>query len=214
MSAIRVLVADDHVFYREGIKRMLGDHAEGIEVVAEATTGDEAVRSVEGGGIDVVLMDLKMPGLNGIEATRQIHAAHPDLAILVLTMFDDDSVFTAMRAGARGYLLKHADVDDLSRAITAVHRGEAIFSPAIARRLSRFFTELASAGSPDLFPELTGRERDVLKLLSEELSNGQIAARLGLNQKTVRNYVANVLAKLHVHDRAEAAGKAQDAGLN
>lgn len=158
---ITVLIADDHVFYREGVKVMLDGHPDAA-VVAEAATGVEAVRQVAVARPDVVLMDLKMPGMGGIEATRQIVAAHPEVAVLVLTMFDDDSVFAAIRAGARGYLLKHANLDDLLRAISAVHRGEAIFSPTIAQRLLRFVATAPVHRATARLPELTEREHDVL----------------------------------------------------
>ena len=210
MGVIRVLVADDHVFYREGVKTMLGASDHGIVVVGEAGTGDEAVRQTFALSPDVVLMDLKMPGLTGVEATRRIA---PSVAVLVLTMFDDDSVFAAMRAGARGYLLKDATLDDLARAITAVHRGEAIFSPAVAARLHRYFSSDASGSSPVPFPDLTERERDILAQLVHGRSNVEIAERLHLTPKTVRNYVSSILAKLQVRDRAQAIVKARDAGF-
>jgi DNA-binding NarL/FixJ family response regulator len=213
MGTIRVLIADDHVFYREGVKAMLATRGSDVEVVGEAATGDEAVRQAHAQRPDVILMDLKMPGMHGIEATRRIVTTHPEIAVLVLTMFDDDSVFAAMRAGARGYLLKDAGVDDLTRAITAVNRGEAIFSPATARRLSWFFARTPSAGPPDLFPELTDRERDILHLIVAGHGNAEIAERLHLTPKTVRNYVSNILAKLQVHDRSQAIVKARDAGF-
>jgi DNA-binding NarL/FixJ family response regulator len=208
---IRVLVADDHVFYREGIKAMLEGHPE-VTVVGEAGDGAEAVRLVGALAADVVLMDLRMPGTGGIEATRQLTVAHPGVAVLVLTVSDDDSVFAAVRAGARGYLLKHATVDDLVRAVHAVHRGEAIFSPSIAQRVLGFVAD--SAHRPTVvLPELTQREHDVLELIAHGLTNGQIATRLDLTTKTVRNYVSGILAKLHVHDRAAAAARAREVGL-
>jgi len=211
MAVIRILVADDHVFYREGVKTMLHASAYDIEVVGEAASGDEAVRQALRLNPDVVLMDLKMPGLTGVEATRRIA---PALPVLVLTMFDDDSVFAAMRAGARGYLLKDATLDDLARAITAVHRGEAIFSPAVASRLSRFFAvDSPAAGAVNPFPELTDRERDILAHLVLGRSNAEVAERLHLTPKTVRNYVSSILAKLQVRDRAQAIVKAHDAGF-
>jgi DNA-binding NarL/FixJ family response regulator len=209
MGVIRVLVADDHVFYREGVKTMLGASDHEIAVVGEAATGDEAVRQTFALSPDVVLMDLKMPGLTGVEATRRIASS---VAVLVLTMFDDDSVFAAMRAGARGYLLKDATLDDLARAITAVHRGEAIFSPAVAARLHRYFSaDSAAVAFP--FPDLTERERDILAQLVHGRSNVEIAERLHLTPKTVRNYVSSILAKLQVRDRAQAIVKARDAGF-
>jgi DNA-binding NarL/FixJ family response regulator len=209
---IRVLVADDHVFYREGVKSMLDGHRR-IAVVAEATTGEEAVHRAAVAQPDVVLMDRRMPGTGGIEATRRITAAQPGVAVLVLTMFDDDSVFAAMRAGARGYLLKHATLDDLIRAITAVHHGEAIFSPTTAERLLRFVTSAPVHRGAAVLPELTQRERDVLYLVALGRDNRQIAAELDLTPKTVRNYVSGVLTKLQVHDRAAAVAKAREAGF-
>lgn len=209
---IQVLIADDHVFYREGIKAVLDGHPD-VTIVGEAADGDEALRQVALLRPDVVLMDLRMPGTGGIEATRKIAADHPDVAVLVLTTSDDDSVFAAVRAGARGYLLKHATVDDLVRAVAAVHRGEAIFSPTVARRVLGFVA--VSAQRPTvLLPELTQREHDVLELISRGSTNAQIANRLDLTAKTVRNYVSTILAKLHVHDRAAAAERAREVGLS
>jgi len=209
---IRVLIADDHLFYREGLKAMLEARPE-IEVVGEAVDGASAVALAETCEPDVILMDVRMPGLNGIDATRRICARHPRVAVLALTMFDDDTVFGALRAGARGYLLKDASLDDLLRAITAAQRGEAIFSSSIAQRLSRYFARQAPSRDPDSFPELTDRERDVLALLAEAKDNAEIAMALGLTPKTVRNYVSSVIDKLHVNDRGEAILRARQAGM-
>lgn len=208
---IRILIADDHLFYREGIKALLQHHAQ-VAIIAEAGNGDDAVGLSETARPDVILMDLKMPGLNGIEATRRITARHPRIAVLVLTMFDDESVFAAMRAGARGYLLKDVSRDDLLRAIEAVARGEAIFSPSIAQRLIHYFAQ-RPAQLPELFPELTERERQVLGLIAQGHSNQQIADALSLTHKTVRNYVSSIFDKLQVTDRAQAIVKAREAGL-
>ncbi len=209
---IRILIADDHSFYREGVRAMLEAMPE-AEVVGEATTGDEVVAQAGALQPDVVLMDIKMPGMNGIDATRVILHTSPHIGVLIVTMFDDDdSVFAALRAGARGYLLKDARLDDLIRAVTAVNRGEAIFSPAIARRMIQFFAQRSPA-PPQLFPELTDREREVLTLIAQGLSNEAIAARLVLSLKTVRNHVSNILSKLQVNDRAQAIVRARDAGL-
>jgi DNA-binding NarL/FixJ family response regulator len=208
---IRLLIADDHVFYREGVKTMLGALTEVVAVVGESASGEEVVRAAAELAPDVVLMDLRMPGMNGIEATRQIVAADPRIAVLVLTMFDDDSVFAALRAGARGYLLKDASVDDLIRAVTAVHHGEAIFSPAIADRLVRYFNR--PVRTSEVLPELTDREREILALIVQGRGNAQIAQALTLTPKTVRNYVSNVLGKLQVHDRAQAIVRAREAGF-
>ena len=217
MEPIRVLIADDHRFYREGVRALLTD-ARDVEVVGEAASGDEAIAGAEVLQPDVVLRDLKMPGLNGIEATRRVVGASPHVGVLVVTMYDDDdSVFAAMRAGARGYLLKDADQEDLLRAIQAVSRGEAIFSPAIARRLMGYFAALhagaGSAGAAAPFPDLTTREREILALIAEGRNNAAIAARLSLSLKTVQNHVSNILSKLQVADRAQAIVRAREAGL-
>ena len=217
MDAIRVLIADDHRFYREGVRALLAD-ARDVEVVGEAASGDEAIDRAEALQPDVVLMDLKMPGLNGIEATRRVVGASPHVGVLVVTMYDDDdSVFAAMRAGARGYLLKDADQEDLLRAIQAVSRGEAIFSPAIARRLMGYFAALHARGTGPApaapFPDLTAREREILALIAEGRNNAAIAARLSLSLKTVQNHVSNILSKLQVADRAQAIVRAREAGL-
>ena len=210
---IRILIADDHSFYREGVRVMLEAMRE-AEVVGEATTGDEAVALAGTLQPDVVLMDIKMPGMNGIDATRAILHTSPHIGVLIVTMFDDDdSVFAALRAGARGYLLKDARLDDLIRCVTAVHRGEAIFSPAIARRMIQYFSTPRTPVPPQLFPELTEREREVLTLIAQGLSNEAIAARLVLSLKTVRNHVSNILSKLQVNDRTQAIIRARDAGL-
>ena len=210
---IRILIADDHSFYREGVRAMLEAMPE-AEVIGEATTGSEAVAQADTLQPDVVLMDIKMPGMNGIDATRAILHTSPHIGVLIVTMFDDDdSVFAALRAGARGYLLKDARLDDLVRSVTAVSRGEAIFSPAIARRVMQFFSAPQLPAQQQLFPELTDREREVLTLIGQGLNNEAIAARLVLSLKTVRNHVSNILNKLQVNDRAQALIRARDAGL-
>ncbi|ALJ20432.1 response regulator [Microbacterium sp. No. 7] len=210
---IRVLLVDDHPFYREGIRAMLSDESLGVRIMAEASCGEDAVDLVAAQNPDVVVMDLAMPGIGGLEAIRRLRAADPDLPVLVLTMHDDESVFAALRAGARGYLLKDAGIDELVRAVTAVHRGEAIFGPAVARRLTAHFATAPGIPASDAFPELTDRERDVLALLADDLGTAAIARRLGLSEKTVYNYVATVLAKLRARDRAEAGQRARAAGL-
>lgn len=212
MTPIRVLLADDHPFYREGVRTMFTAQEVGMTLVAEAATGEEAVALTQSAAPDVVLMDVTMPGIGGIEATRRITTAHPEVGVLVLTMHDDATVFTALRAGARGYLLKHAGFEELHRAIVAIHHGEAIFSPEIARRITEHFARPLRR-AVEAFPELTEREHDVLALLSEDLTTASIAHRLGLAEKTVYNYVATILAKLRARDRAEAARRARDAGL-
>jgi DNA-binding NarL/FixJ family response regulator len=214
---IRVLVADDHRFYREGVRTLLASEPD-IVVVGEAANGDEAVERANELEPDVILMDLKMPGLNGIDATRRVLDTQPQIAILVITMFDDDdSVFAVMRAGARGYLLKDADQEELMRAIRGVHHGEAIFGPAIARRMMQYFTRqapgtVAAPGAPP-FPELTEREREILTLIAQGHANQTIAQRLVLSVKTVQNHVSNIFGKLQVASRAEAIVRARDAGL-
>ncbi len=211
-EAIRILIADDNPEFREGLRGLLAGALD-TAVVGEATTGDQAIALAGRLQPDVILMDLKMPGLNGIEATRRIAAALPHIGILVVTMFeDDDSVFAAMRAGARGYLLKDADQEDLLRAIQAVSRGEAIFSPAIARRLMQYFGA-PPAASPQAFPELTEREREVLRLLAQGLTNAAIAERLFLSPRTVKSHVAHIYGKLGVDNRAAATRFAVDHGL-
>ena len=211
MATIRVVGADDHPLFREGLRALIEDAA-GVSLVGVAGDGDEAVAVTLRERPDVVVMDLRMPGLSGVEATRQILRTAPSVAILVVTMVDeDDSVFTAMRAGARGYVLKGADPADILRAIHSVAAGEAIFGPAIATRLTRFFAAPAPTATP--FPELTTREREILTLMATGAGNATIAARLGLTEKTVRNNVSNVFAKLRVADRAAAVARARDAGL-
>jgi len=213
MDPIRVLIADDHPFYREGVRTMLHT-APDIEIVGEAANGDETVAQAERLQPDVILMDLKMPGTGGIEATRRIRHTSPHIGVLVLTMFEaDETVFAAMRAGARGYLLKDADQDELIRAIKAVSRGEAIFSPAIAQRLIHYFAALRPTAADLAFPELTEREREVLHLIAQGHSNTEIADQLLLSLKTVRNHVSNIYSKLQVADRAQAIVRAREAGL-
>jgi len=213
MNPIRVFIADDHPFYREGVRTMLSV-APDIEIVGEAASGDETIRQVESLQPDVILMDLKMPGVNGIEATRRILHTSPHIGVLVLTMFEaDESVFAAMRAGARGYLLKDADQDELIRAIKAVGRGEAIFSPAIAERLIHYFAALRPAATNLAFPELTDREHEILHLIAQGHNNIAIAERLLIHTKTVQNHVSNIFSKLQVADRAQAIVRAREAGL-
>jgi DNA-binding NarL/FixJ family response regulator len=214
--SIKVLIADDHVFYREGVRALLGS-APGIEVIGEANNGDEAISQTTDLKPDVILMDLKMPGMNGIDATRRIRESNSEVGVLVITMFDDDdSVFAAMRAGARGYLLKDADKDEVVRAIAAVERGEAIFSPAIAQRMMQYFS-MPSASSkknqPGEFDELTERELEILILISHGHNNAMIANKLSLSIKTVQNYVSSILTKLQVADRSQAIVRAREAGL-
>lgn len=211
VDRIRILIADDNEEFRSGLCGLL-EAQDGLEVVGQATNGQDALGLAASLLPDVVLMDLQMPVMNGLEATRRLIAARPHIGILVLTMFeDDDSVFSAMRAGARGYLLKGARKAELLRAITAVANGEAIFSGPIARRMMGFFVGARPAAG--MFPDLTDRERDVLARIAQGETNDAIATALGLSLKTVRNHVSNVLAKLQVADRAQAAIRAREAGL-
>ena len=213
MDTIRVLIADDQVITRQGLRTLLSA-TPGIEVIGEAANGAEVIELAASLQPDVILMDLKMPGINGIDATRHILHTSPHIQVLVVTMFDDDdSVFAAMRAGAHGYILKDATQHELVRAIRAVHQGEAIFSPAIAKRLIRYFAALPSTASALAFPELTDREREVLRLIAQGESNAAIAGQLVLSLKTVRNHVSNILSKLQVADRAQAIIRARDAGI-
>jgi DNA-binding NarL/FixJ family response regulator len=214
MAAVRVLIADDHAFYREGVRGMLRPLTDTFVVIGEASDGEEVVAQARALRPDVILMDLKMPRVNGIEATRQVLAATPEVGILMVTMFeDDDSVFAAMRAGARGYLLKDADREELTLAVRAVARGEAIFSPAIAQRMIRYFAALPQSAAAITFPELTEREREILDLMAQGLSNKVISNRLVLSLKTVQNHVSHVFSKLQVADRAEAIVRAREGGL-
>jgi DNA-binding NarL/FixJ family response regulator len=210
---IRVLVADDHAAFRAGLAAVLGTAGD-IDLVGEAASGDEAVAAVASSHPDVVLMDVNMPGLDGIEATRRIVDGSPHVAILVLTMHDDDeTVFAAVRAGARGYLLKGAQRAELIRAVHAVAAGDAIFGPGVARRLVDFFSRPVPQPDPEAFPELTEREREILELIARGRSNAEITSTLVLSPKTVRNHVSNIFAKLQVRDRAEAIVRAREAGL-
>jgi DNA-binding NarL/FixJ family response regulator len=212
-DTLRVQVADDHVMFRDGLRTLLASTPD-AQLVGEAATGEEAIRLANSLQPDVVLMDLQMPDLNGIEATRRIVNDSPHIRVLVVTMFEDDSsVVAAMRAGARGYLLKGATHTEMARAIRAVGEGEAIFSPAIAARLMEFFASFQPATLPQVFPELSDREREVLNLIAQGHKNPDIAARLVLSPKTVRNHVTNILSKLQVTDRSEAIVRAREAGL-
>jgi DNA-binding NarL/FixJ family response regulator len=208
---VRVVVADDHPIVRDGLRALLASLPD-IELVGEATNGREAVRSAVTDRPDVIVMDLRMPDLDGIAATAEICRTAPDVAVLVLTMLDDDdSVFAAMRAGARGYLVKGAVQQEIVRAITAVAAGEAIFGPGVARRVLRYFA--APPAAQPAFPELSPREREVLDLIAGGLTNSAIAGRLGLSAKTVGNHTSAIFAKLQVAGRAEAIIRAREAGL-
>ncbi|GAA3229188.1 response regulator transcription factor [Actinocorallia longicatena] len=208
---IRVIIADDHPMFRQGLRALL--EALEIQVVGEAENGPAAVALAHELQPDVVVMDLHMPGGNGIEATRTITRTSPHLGVLVLTMFrDDDSVFAAMRAGARGYLLKESGAEEIARAVKAVAAGEAIYGPEIARRVLTYFLDMPDPKQA-AFPELTEREREVLELIAQGRNNGEIAATLFLSPKTIRNHVSNIFMKLHVADRAQAIVLAREAGL-
>lgn len=212
MSALRVLVADDHPIFRSGLRTLI-DQEDDLTCVALAGDGAEAIEKAAFHRPDVIVLDLRMPELDGIQATRQILSDTPSVGILLLTMDDDDeSVLEAMRAGARGYVLKGSDEDDIIRAIRGVGRGDAIFGSAVAGLLLERLSDSPSTAAR-AFPELTGREREILELLAEGASNGQIALRLDLSPKTVRNHVSSICNKLQVLDRAQAALAARDAGF-
>ena len=208
---IRIVVADDHPMVRDGL-RTLFDSFPDTELVSEAGTGREAIRAAVVEGPDVLIMDLGMPDLDGFAATAEIGRVAPQVAVLVLTMSDDDdTVFAAMRAGARGYLVKGATKEEILRAVTAVAAGEAIFGPGVARRVLSYFNAPHQQNDP--FPQLTPREREVLDLLAGGLSNSAIASRLGLSSKTVNNNASSIFSKLAVVGRTEAIIRARDAGL-
>jgi DNA-binding NarL/FixJ family response regulator len=211
---IRVLVADDHPVVRSGLVGVLSS-LEGFEVVAVAADGQEAMREAVLHRPDVALMDLKMPRTDGFTAIRELGRVAPQVRICVLTMYDDDdSLFAAMRAGAHGYLLKGAEQDDIARAVRAIAAGEVIFGPGIAARVLNQLTSPPATEPPAaVFPDLTARELEVLDLVAAALPTGTIAERLGLSSKTVSNHVSNILAKLQVADRTQAAMRARDAGL-
>jgi DNA-binding NarL/FixJ family response regulator len=215
MASISLLIADDHTPFRTGLRALLASALD-VQVLAEVTTGQAAVAEAVRLQPDVILMDIQMPGLNGIEATRQILSTSPHVAILILTMFeDDDFVFSALKAGARGYLRKGATKSEMLRAIHAVASGEAIFGASIARRVMNYFMEMRPPNSVPsyAFPDLTEREREILDLIAAHIANKEIADKLGISLKTVRNHVSNIFSKLQVVDRAEAILRARDAGL-
>ena len=212
-DTVRVLIAEDHPLFREGMRGRL-DRVADIAVVGEAASGEEAVELARKLEPHVVLMDIKMPGLNGIEATREILRANPRVGVLMLTMFeDDDSVFAAMRAGAKGYLLKDSGGEGVVYAIRALRSGEAVFGPGVAERIIGFFSVPRPAAPQRAFPELTEREEEILSLVAQGKSNQEIARQLFVSLKTVRNHVSNILLKLQVADRAQAVIRARDAGI-
>jgi DNA-binding NarL/FixJ family response regulator len=213
MQPIRILVADDHALFRDGLRALFLSIPD-TEVVGEAATGEEAVARTVELRPDVVLMDIQMPCLNGIEATRRIVQECPVTGVIVVTMFeDDDSVFAAMRAGARGYVLKGADQDEILKVIHAVAGGEAHFGPKIAERLLHFFAGSRPVAALEPFPELTSREREILDLIARGANNQLIANQLYLSPKTVRNHISNIFAKLQVADRSQAIVRAREAGM-
>jgi DNA-binding NarL/FixJ family response regulator len=213
MDTIRVLIADDHQLFRDGLKALLLS-APDTEVVGEAATGQEAIHLAAESQPDVILMDLQMPDVDGIEATLQIVQASPHINVLMVTMFEDDqSVFAAMRAGARGYVLKGAKHEEMLRAIRAAGSGEAIFSPTIAARMMSFFAASRRTIPEEAFSDLTDREREILSLMARGESNAEIAHALTISVKTVRNHVSNIFNKLQVADRAQAVIRAREAGL-
>lgn len=212
-DTIRVLGADDHPVFRYGIRVLI--ESMGMTVVGEAERGDEAVALTESTRPDVVLMDLQMPGMSGIDTTRQLSQRTPAVAVCVLTMHeDDDSVFAAVRAEALGYALKGAAAEEIERAVRAVAAGEAIYGPAIARRVITFFAAPPGRRQLSPFPELTEREREILAMIADGMSNAEIAQRAFLSPKTVRNHVSNILSKLHLADRSAAIVRAWEAGLH
>jgi DNA-binding NarL/FixJ family response regulator len=213
VSEVRVLIADDHPLFRKGLRTLL-DSMPQMAVIGEATSGREAVESALALEPDVILLDLQMPDGGGLWAIRELTTARADIRILVVTLFDDDeSVFTALKAGARGYVLKDADEAEMIRAIEAVAEGEAIFSPVIAARLMDYFAATRNNRHSASLPELTDREREILTLIARGRSNAQIAEELTISLKTVRNHASNIFNKLHVADRVQAALLAREAGL-
>lgn len=213
MNRLRVLMAEDHPLFRKGLRTLL-DSMDEVDVVGEAATGQEAIELADDVQPDVVLMDLQMPEGGGLAATRAIAERHPQARILVITLFEDEEfVFAALQAGARGYVLKDAGEEEMMRAIRAVGRGEAIFSPAIASRLIDYFAGARATLPEEVFPELTAREREVLDLIARGQTNADIAVGLSISLKTVQNHVSNIYGKLQVADRAQAAIRAREAGL-
>lgn len=213
MDPLRILIADDHTLFREGLRSLLASVAD-TEVVGEAATGQDAIDQAAALQPDAVLMDIQMPGINGIEATRRILRSHPAAGIIMVTMLEDDaSIFAAMRAGARGYVLKGANHQELLQAIRAVAQGQVLFGPAIATRITHFFAKAQPARSEQPLPELSEREREILDLMSRHYTNPEIAQQLGIGEKTIRNHVSNIFNKLQVTTRTQAIDKARQAKL-
>jgi len=213
LEQLQILIVDDHPLFRKGMRALLGS-TDDVAVIGEAATGAEAIEMAGALRPDLILMDLQMPAGGGLAATREITSRNPDARVLVVTLFEDnESIFAALQAGARGYILKDADEDEILRAIRAVGQGEAIFSPAIASRLMDYFAAPPAPAPEKPFPELTDRELEILTLIARGLSNATIAEELVISLKTVRNHVSNIYGKLQVADRAQAALRARDAGL-
>lgn len=217
MEPVRILIVDDHHLFREGLNALLST-IENIEVVGQAATGEEAITQAEALQPDVVLMDINMPDVNGIRVTERIVQTNPHIGVVVVTMVEDDvSVFMAMRAGARGYVLKGAHHEELLQAVRAVADGQALFGPAVAARMMHFFRQLQvdprlDAHGGAVFPTLTEREREVLEAIAQGLNNETIAGELGISPKTVRNHISNIFSKLQVSSRAQAIVRAREAG--
>jgi DNA-binding NarL/FixJ family response regulator len=213
VAGLRAVVVDDHPVFRQGLRTLLEDL--GVVVVAEAEDGGAGVAAVVEHAPDVVLMDLQMPGVSGVEATRRLTAALPEVKVVVMTMVDDDqAVFAAVQAGATGYLLKGAGQEEIGRALASVASGQAVYGPEVARRLRSFFTAgSAAVGAATPFPALSEREREVLDLMARGEGNAGIARRLFLSEKTVRNYVSSIFTKLDVDSRPAAIVRAREAGL-
>ena len=216
-DTIRLLVADDHALFREGLQALFSAMP-GIEIVGEAATGEKTVMLAEKLQPDIVLMDINMPGMSGIQATGSILHTNPTIGVIMVTMLEEDaSLFAAVRAGARGYVLKGAHHRELLQTIQAVASGQVLFGPSTATRIMGFFQDIEASLKPSLpqetFPELTPRELEVLELIAQGANNSQIAERLVISDKTVRNHITSIFSKLQVADRAQAIIKARDAGL-
>lgn len=210
---IRLFIADDHALFREGIRALLSATPD-IVCVGEAATGEDAVRRVGEVQPDVVLMDINLPGINGIEATRHILGIHPTTGVIMVTMLEGDaSIFAALRAGARGYVLKGANHQELLQSIRAVAQGQVLFGAAIASRMAHFFARVQPGSADQPLPELSEREHEILDLIARHYTNPEIAQQLGIAEKTIRNHVSNIFNKLQVADRAQAIAKARKAGL-
>jgi DNA-binding NarL/FixJ family response regulator len=213
MNVIRVLIVDDQPLLRFGLK-MLILTADDLVVMGEAESGEAAIAQVQAEQPDLIVMDIKMPGIGGIEATRQITADWPDIAVLMLTIFEDDeTVFVALRAGASGYILKESDPAEILRAIHAVGHGEAIFGPGIAKKVLEYFKSPRQPAAEKVFPELSERELEILTLIARGVNNATIAQQLVITPKTVRNHITSIFSKLHVADRANAILRAKEQGL-